>query len=437
MTSPFATNSVLGKNRCGNTCYLPVDENNRPLDGQIPRTYQIYNGNGGEFVQLEGKDFLIVTTDIPSGALTISTGGAEGNRNFYGRVCNLIFSKGTANNVSLTVSPGTLYVNGVSGSSSNYTISANSNPFTVCLNFTSITEVHASINNYSGNGMAITDNTTSGSVGLEYDDGTNNITVTNTPTVQTITATSSMVTGTFNADTVVASATLTGNTVNVSGSLFLQSVPTLNATENNLLVRNSSTGEVDRRNARNLPNFYNNDDKVSGDRIVDMNGNQLSILSGSDLYAGFTRYFLGTTPANDDTATRIMALSGSNQFLYRNVSSFPHIDSWTNVSGTVTNQDISGMRLFNGYVNSSTGTATIHVTEDGLSGGTGLFTNLANSFITCSGARDTTLATEVPIVAIKSITTNTIVLNIFTVAPAGLQANSSDVRVHVTVVGLI
>lgn len=134
MTSPLATNAErttdISRQR-----FLEVNENNQPLDGQVPRTYQEYTGDGGEVVVLDGSDQFICTTDVPAGVLVLTVGGQTGIRNLLGRIIRLTFPVGIANDVELDVAPGMLTVTQNGVPSTGYTFTGPMTPFDVELQF--------------------------------------------------------------------------------------------------------------------------------------------------------------------------------------------------------------------------------------------------------------------------------------------------------------
>ena len=224
MTSPLATNAVPSINRA-----LEADREGRPLQGQVPKTYQVYEGTGNDMVPMEGLDFFVIQSDLSAGPLMINT---TNNVNLYGRTCNILAPQGCLNNLIFNYGAGNIYVAGSALPSNNYTVIGPFAPSTVTIHFYAPNECTLSVDNggavlptvdniYNADGELVADrivegtgndltfngigafeidssnivlNTTTGTAGLLVDDGTGSITATESPTVNDLT-----VTGTFNA----------------------------------------------------------------------------------------------------------------------------------------------------------------------------------------------------------------------------------------------
>lgn len=108
MTSEYATN-YLDPNL--NTRYfLETDKNQRPLQKQVPKTYQTYTGVGNENLVYNGADVLIINTTLAAGVLTIDF---TQNKNLYGKMLEMIMLQPALNNIVFNYAPGQLYAPGV------------------------------------------------------------------------------------------------------------------------------------------------------------------------------------------------------------------------------------------------------------------------------------------------------------------------------------
>lgn len=146
-TATDATRITTQKKR-----YLEVDRDNRPIDKQVPRTYQTYNGTGAEAVQLDGSDQFICESDLPAGPLVLSVGGQVGIRNLLGRIIRLTFPLGIINDVDLDVAPGVLTVTQNGVPSNGYTFAGPMTPFDAELQFYEDSTVFVALRCVAGGG---------------------------------------------------------------------------------------------------------------------------------------------------------------------------------------------------------------------------------------------------------------------------------------------
>lgn len=105
MTSTFATNFVSRKLQKKN--YLETNAQGQPLQGQVPLTYQRYNGTGPATLEYDGSDVIVVNSTLAGGILTIDF--SEMN-NWLGRTVQFLCEKAITNNIVLEFGTGELYV---------------------------------------------------------------------------------------------------------------------------------------------------------------------------------------------------------------------------------------------------------------------------------------------------------------------------------------
>lgn len=108
MTSTFATNAVfksLKKQR-----WLEVDDEGKPLQGQVPLTYQVYSGQGNETIVYDGSNCLVIENALTSGELTVDLSQMH---NWFGRRLDLVIRSQLANNLVMDYGAGTILVPGV------------------------------------------------------------------------------------------------------------------------------------------------------------------------------------------------------------------------------------------------------------------------------------------------------------------------------------
>ena len=78
MTSLLALNARL-PSAISRKRYLKADKEGVPLDKQVPRTYQVYEGTGGETIDYDGSSEIVILSDLPNGPLTVALGQIPSN----------------------------------------------------------------------------------------------------------------------------------------------------------------------------------------------------------------------------------------------------------------------------------------------------------------------------------------------------------------------
>ena len=187
--------------------------------------------------------------------------------------------------------------------------------------------------------QSITDNTTSGNVGLAYDDGTNNITVTNTPTVQTLNATSSILTDTLNASDIVASNSLSGplDPDNINPGTDGQILSTVAGV----------TTWIDNTGSTNI---YNSDGVLTSARILDGNGNIFRMINMGNTTIPGANLFLNTTPTANNTNTTVLVRNNATGLVQqRSVSTLPN-DNIYNTDGIVNSDRVIDFDNHNSFI---------------------------------------------------------------------------------------
>ena len=108
MTSEYSTNYI--DSNLNTKYFLETDKNQRPLQKQVPKTYQTYTGTGNETLAYNGSDVLIINTTLAAGVLTIDF---TQNKNLYGKTLEMIMLQPALNNIVFNYAPGQLYAPGV------------------------------------------------------------------------------------------------------------------------------------------------------------------------------------------------------------------------------------------------------------------------------------------------------------------------------------
>lgn len=132
MASSIATDAVLltpiDKERP-----LLVDKSGIPLNRQVPRTQQVYTGNGATPITFDGSNSLLITGAL-AGALTVN---ALTVNNLVSRMINVYVRGGVGQNVVINfpVAGYLVYNRGTAGAITTLTIAASANNQNVSIEF--------------------------------------------------------------------------------------------------------------------------------------------------------------------------------------------------------------------------------------------------------------------------------------------------------------
>ena len=135
MTSPYATN--YRTNRLGKQRFLEVDENGYPLQGQVAKTRQLYEGQGNETIQYDGSTSLIIMNSLTAGPLVVDFSAMN---NWMGRDMNLVLCQELDNTFTMDFGSGTVIVPGVPSALHSTTTPAGFGPLSGVLIFISINQ---------------------------------------------------------------------------------------------------------------------------------------------------------------------------------------------------------------------------------------------------------------------------------------------------------
>lgn len=149
MTSRFATNHRFSQQ--GNVRYLETGSDGQPLQGQVPLTYQVYQGNGNATIDYDGSNVLFIDTALPSGDLTVSF---DSMKNFLGRSTKLVVSTQLTNDVILDFGSGWVYTPPTVAPAHDITFANTDSPFAAELVFFDIDKAVLSTNTAASTGGA-------------------------------------------------------------------------------------------------------------------------------------------------------------------------------------------------------------------------------------------------------------------------------------------
>ena len=139
MTSTLATNAVVDTTLTRKH-YLRADKEGRPLDKQVPRTYQVYTGTGslGEVLDYDGSDELVLFADNLTGPLIVRFGPTiSKTRNWLGREMKIQINGQTTQSITLNSSPVFMKLNGTSLTQLSHVIPGDSLSKTITVSFSS------------------------------------------------------------------------------------------------------------------------------------------------------------------------------------------------------------------------------------------------------------------------------------------------------------
>lgn len=141
MTSPLGSNAVLEYNSTPKR-YLRADKEGRPVNKQVPRTYQVYTGTGslGEILDYDGSDEVVIFADNLIGPLIIRFGPTRTNtRNWLGRVVKVQINGQTSQTITLNTSPVFMRLNGTTLNQLSHVIPGDNTSKTITVFFSSDT----------------------------------------------------------------------------------------------------------------------------------------------------------------------------------------------------------------------------------------------------------------------------------------------------------
>lgn len=142
MSNPLATNAFTFTTNT-RVRSLHVDTNDIPVNKQVARSYQEYDGVGGETITYDGSNEMIIRADNLTSPLTISFGGtAEALRNWIGRELVINVAGATEENITLNSLPALMFINGTNLRQSSHVIVGNAKSKTLRVNFHTATRVN-------------------------------------------------------------------------------------------------------------------------------------------------------------------------------------------------------------------------------------------------------------------------------------------------------
>jgi len=135
MSNDLANNaelvSTITKHR-----YLEVDKSGYPLNKQVPRTVQVYEGTGGEQIIYDGSSDILIKADDLVGDLEIILGPEIQNiRNLVNRCLSIQICGRTGNTINVDSQPVSMRINGTTAVESYHKIIGDNNSKTVTLYF--------------------------------------------------------------------------------------------------------------------------------------------------------------------------------------------------------------------------------------------------------------------------------------------------------------
>lgn len=135
MSNDLANNaelvSTITKHR-----YLEVDKSGYPLNKQVPRTVQVYEGTGGEQIIYDGSSDILIKADDLVGDLEIILGPEIQNiRNLVNRCLSIQICGRTSNTINVDSQPVSMRINGTTAVESYHKIIGDNNSKTVTLYF--------------------------------------------------------------------------------------------------------------------------------------------------------------------------------------------------------------------------------------------------------------------------------------------------------------
>lgn len=135
MSNDLANNAVL-LDPIDKPRYLAADKSGFPLNKQVPRTVQVYEGTGGEQIIYDGSSDILIKADDLVGDLEIILGPEIQNiRNLVNRCLSIQICGRTGNTISVDSQPVSMRINGTTAVESYHNIIGDNNSKTVTLYF--------------------------------------------------------------------------------------------------------------------------------------------------------------------------------------------------------------------------------------------------------------------------------------------------------------
>lgn len=104
MSNAKATNAVVPKT-IDTAYYLKASKGGFPINGQVPRTYQVYTGTGNQSINYDGSNEIRIFGGTLVGPLIINFGPLRNIRNAIGRLVTLNIIGPISQNITLNSSP--------------------------------------------------------------------------------------------------------------------------------------------------------------------------------------------------------------------------------------------------------------------------------------------------------------------------------------------
>jgi len=134
MSNSLATNAVVPK-AIDTQYYLRASKNGFPINGQVPRTYQIYTGTGNETITYDGSNEIRVFGGTLTGDLIISLGSLQSTRNWVGRTVTLNIIAPITRSVTVTTGGALISINGTALQQLSHVIPGDGNSKSITIYF--------------------------------------------------------------------------------------------------------------------------------------------------------------------------------------------------------------------------------------------------------------------------------------------------------------
>ena len=152
MSNPLAVNAVVPK-AIDSQYYLRASKNGFPINGQVPRTYQMYTGTGNQTINYDGSNEIRIFGQTLTGPLVINFGPLRNLINWIGRTVTLNIVAPINQTITLS-SPVFLMVNGTALQQLSHVIPADGNSKSITLYFHSSSNINVDYGASSGSIVA-------------------------------------------------------------------------------------------------------------------------------------------------------------------------------------------------------------------------------------------------------------------------------------------